>query len=160
MELETLRETLNAFLFQERCRSCGGGPGALQLPRGPQQDDPYSQGEEFCKRIIKYIGAHLTKENKAARQARIKDRTLELKVDWKRDGGRRCYAAVREEPELPTLVLKRQDGSMTANPEEMHQLMGKVWVEGIFNKKISLSRTTIGGPLWKRQRLTATNGMS
>ena len=24
---------------------------------------------------------------------------------------------------------------MTADPEEMHQLMGKVWVEGIFNKK-------------------------
>ena len=77
----------------------------------------------------------LQKANCEARENRMKQRAYELKVDWKRDGGRKCYMAVKEPPPPPTLVLSREDRTITANPKEMHELINRCWVEGVFNKK-------------------------
>ena len=43
--------------------------------------------------------------------------------------------AVKEPPPPPTLVLSREDGTITANPRDMHELINRCWVEGVFNKK-------------------------
>ena len=88
----------------------------------------------------KHVTRMLKEANQAARENRVRERSLELKVDWRKDGGRKSYLAVKEPSPPPTLVLRRDDGTITANPKEMHDLINRCWVEGVFNKKDTSSQ--------------------
>ena len=78
-------------------------------------------------------------------------------MDWTTGGGKLCYRAAKEQGQPPTLVLSRKDGTLTANPREIHTLVEEVWVKGVFNRKdcsrpredwdnfTEVCRKTIGG---------------
>ena len=88
-------------------------------------------------------------EVKRIRTQRMEARKQELSVDWVMGGGELCYRAAREQGELPTLVLSRQDGTLTADPGQIHALVEKVWVKGCSTRKTARNRGRIGKLSWR-----------
>ena len=50
-------------------------------------------------------------------------------------GGEGVIWRFRNRRHRPLLALRTEDGTITANPREMRDLINRCWVEGVFNKK-------------------------
>ncbi len=72
--------------------------------------------------MAKKLRKALEEEEKQARNRRTERGKQEAAQDWE-EGGRGLYRRVRPPPPPPTLVLARADGTLTANPREMQNLV-------------------------------------
>ena len=90
---------------------------------------------DFLLDIGEYIDKEVREEQSEVRESRLAERKQELKVDWATGGGKMCYRAAKEASKPPTLVLSKPDGTLTADPSIMHEIIEEVWVKGVFNKK-------------------------
>ena len=88
--------------------------------------------EDKVAQLGKYVENQNRNEMKHIKAQRLAARKQELRVDWTTGGGKLCYKAAREQGQPPTLVLSRQDGTLTADPGELHALVEKVMGKGRF----------------------------
>ncbi len=89
--------------------------------------------EHTLKTLTKTVAMAVAKEDREVRNARIEEARKEAERDWSK-GGKFTYRKARPPPPPPTLVVSRPDGSLTAQPQEIQELVSKAWVEPIFCK--------------------------
>ncbi len=89
------------------------------------------EGWLTCVRIV----ANETKKRaNLERVARRDAQKKSLALDWEQEHGRDNYRKARPPPPPPTMVLRRPDGTMTANPTEMMELVDEAWITPVFCK--------------------------
>ncbi len=110
---------------------CRKAQKAMDLHGIQQKCEPIN--EQTLETMTKAVAAAIQKEDKEVRSNRIEEARKEAEGDWSR-GGRFTYRKAKPPPPPPTLVVSRPDGSLTAQPQEMQELVSEAWVGPIFCK--------------------------
>ena len=109
------------------------------------ENDPTCNGQrQEWERSLPVAKRNMNEKFAEARAKRKEDWKRTLEEDWKQ-GGSLNYLMLKEERTKTVRFLAREDGSITANPKEMHELVKEAWLPGVMRKYDNMEPPTYKG---------------